>query len=243
MKILTTIAQWVFMLCLPVLLLTASIGWAVNSPWLYKTGFQKHDESQPIEMDQAELEMIAAELEMIATGLINYFNSGEEYVNLTLQTEDEPFELFTPDEVIHFKDVKGLFWLDYWALLGTLIYVLAYGGVSLFWRKRQHWRRLAWGVVVGSGITLALMLALGLGTLLDFDLLFRQFHIISFANDLYSAEGYMRVLFPQDFWHDTALLCAGVIAGLAVILGGVGGGYLLFTRKRAGTQYADTSEN
>ncbi len=232
LKILTATAQWVFMLCLPVLLLTASIGWAVNSPWLYKTGFQKHDESQSIEMDQAELEIIAAELETIATGLINYFNSGEEEFNLTLQTEDEPFELFTPDEVTHFKDVKGLFWLDYWVLLGTMIYVLAYAGVSLFWRKRQNWRRLAWGTVGGSGITLALVLALGLGTLLDFDLLFRQFHIISFANDLYSAEGYMRVLFPRDFWYDAALLCAGVTTGLTVILGGMGGGYLLSTRKK-----------
>ena len=42
-----------------------------------------------------------------------------------------------------------------WVLLGTLIYALVYAGVRLFWRKDR--RQLAWGLVGGSGLTLALM--------------------------------------------------------------------------------------
>ena len=226
MRVLTIIAKWLFILCLPVLLLTASIGWATNSLWLYKSGFEKNNVSQTTGLDQAALEAAAS-------GLICYFNSGEEYISLTVTKNSEPFELFTQQEVIHLRDVKGLIWLDYWVLLGTLIYTLGYAGASLFWRKRKYWQMLAWGTVGGSGITLVLMLALALGTLLDFDQLFLQFHLISFTNAFWSAEGYMRLLFPQNFWYDTTIFCGGIITGLAVILGGGAGGYLLFARKRA----------
>jgi len=226
LRVLTITAKWLFILCLPILLLTASIGWAANSLWLYKSGFEKYDVSQTTGLAQSELEVVA-------TGLINYFNSGEEYISLIAVKNGKPFELFTQEEVIHFRDVKELIWLDYWVLLGTLIYTLGYAGASLFWRRDKYWRRLAWGTVGGSGITLALMLALALGTLLNFDQLFLQFHLISFTNEFWSAEGYMLLLFPQNFWYDTTILCGGITAGLAVVLGGAAGGYLLFARKRA----------
>jgi len=227
LKVLNIAAKWIFILFLPVLLLTASIGWAVNSAWLYQYGFHKYDVSSPTSLADSELEKAA-------TGLIGYFNSNEEYIDLTVIKNDKPFVLFNQREVIHLKDVKGLIWLDYWVLLGTLIYVLGYGGVSLFWRKQRYWRQLAWGVVGGGGITLAVMLALGLGTLLGFDQLFLQFHFLSFANDFWQLDptrDYLIMLFPQGFWYDATLFCASATAGMAVILGGVAGGYLLLTRK------------
>jgi len=229
LRILGIAAKWLFMLCLPVLLLTASLGWAANSLWLYKYGFEKYDISQATGLADSELDKAAA-------GLIGYFNSGEEYISLTVIKDGEPFELFNQREVIHLKDIKGLIWLDYWVLLGTLVYVLAYAGVCLFWRKRRYWRRLAWGVVGGGGITLAFMLALGLGILFGFSQLFWQFHIFFFTNEFWlldPTKDYLKMLFPDGFFYDAALFCALGTAGLAVILGGVSGGYLIFTRRRA----------
>ncbi len=223
MKILGISAKWLFMLCLPVLLLTASLGWATNSLWLYKYGFEKYDVSQITGLADSELDKVA-------TGLISYFNSGEEYITLTVVKDDESFELFTPEETIHFKDVKGLIWLDYWVLLGTLVYALVYAGVCLFWQRKRYWRRLAWGVIGGSSITLALMLALGLGTLLGFRQLFTQFHLLFFSNQFWSAEGYMLLLFRERFFYDAALFCGSIIVGLAIILGVVGGIYLRRTK-------------
>ena len=227
MRILSIVAKWIFILCLPVLLLTASIGCAVNSAWLYRYGFDKYDVSTVTGLTDAELERVADEL-------INYFNSGEEYIDITVEKDGKPLDLFNQREVIHLKDVKGLIWLDYWVLLGTLVYVLGYAGVSLFWRRRQYWRQLAWGVVGGGGITLAVMLALWLGTLLGFDQLFLQFHLISFANDFWQLDptrDYLIMLFPQGFWYDATLFCALGTAVMAAVLGGVAGGYLVFTRK------------
>lgn len=227
LRIITIAAKWLFILCLPVLLLTASIGWAANSLWLHKYGFDKYNVSQTTGLAEVELEKAA-------TGLISYFNSADEYISLTVVKDDKPFKLFNEREIIHLKDVKGLIRLDYWVLLGTLLYTLGYALVSLFWRK--DWRRLAWGLVGGGGITLVLMLALGLGTLLNFDQLFLQFHFISFANELWLLDptrDYLIMLFPRGFWYDAALFCCLTTTGLAVILGGVGGGYLRFSRSMA----------
>ena len=225
MRILGIAAKWLFILCLPLLLLTVSLCGAVNSIGLYGYGFEKYNVGQTTGLAQPELKKAA-------TGLIRYFNSDEEYISLTVIKDGEPFTLFNQREVAHLRDVKGLVWLDYWVLLGTLIYALGYAGVSL-WRKDQ--RQLAWGLVGGSGLTLALMLALGLGTLFNFDRLFWQFHVISFANELWRLDptkDYLIMLFPQGFWYDATTFCIlGAVVG-AVVLGGVGGGCLLSSRRR-----------
>jgi integral membrane protein (TIGR01906 family) len=229
MKALGITAKWVFMLCLPFLLFTASLAWAINSLWLYNYGFEKYGISQVTGLTDSELEKTAA-------GLVSYFNSDEEYINLTVIKDGEPFELFNYRETIHLKDVKGLIWLDYWVLLGTLVYVLAYALVYLFWRRPKYWRHLAWGVVGGSAITLGLMLALGLGSLFDFNWIFWQFHVISFtSNDFWlldPTKDYLKMLFPDGYFYDVVLFCALGVAGAAVILGGASGLWLKFSRKR-----------
>jgi integral membrane protein (TIGR01906 family) len=217
------------MLCLPLLLLTASIAWAANSLWLYEYGFQKYGVSRTTGLAEEELEKAA-------TGLIDYFNSAEEYISLTVVKDSQPFELFNQREVIHLKDVKGLIQLDYRVLLGTFIYALGFAMVSLLWQRKRYWRQLASGTIGGSGITLALMLALGLGALLNFDRLFWRFHLISFTNELWQLDptrDYLIMLFPQGFFYDAALLCALATALGAIILGGMAGSYLLSVRKRA----------
>ncbi|MDP3879125.1 MAG: TIGR01906 family membrane protein [Dehalococcoidales bacterium] len=218
MKVPGIAARWLFALCLPLLLVSTGIGWLVNSPWLYHYGFEKYGVSRTTGLS-------GTELDKAARGLIAYFNSDEEYIDLTVMKDDEPFVLFNQREVIHLKDVKGLFRLDHQIFLWTLTYVVSYGGVSLLWRRRRYWPQLARGLVMGSGFTLALMLTMGAAILLGFDQLFLQFHLLSFANDLWQLDpsrDYLIMLFPAGFWYDAALFCVLAIAGMAVVLGGVG---------------------
>ena len=222
------IAKWVFVLCLPGLLLSTSFSLAFNNLALYEYGFEKYSISQKTGLAENELEKAAR-------GLISYFNSPDEFIDVTLEKDGKPLTLFNRREAIHLKDVKGLVWLDYRILLGTLVYVLGYGGLTLFWQRGRHVRRLAGAAVWGSGLTLTAMLALGLGTLVGFDRLFLQFHLISFANGFWQldpAKDYLIMLFPQGFWYDVALFCGGITTGLAVILGGVAGVYLRRTRQQ-----------
>jgi integral membrane protein (TIGR01906 family) len=71
--------------------------------------------------------------------------------------------------------------------------------------------------------------------MIDFDEFFLQFHLISFANDLWlldPTKDYLIMLFPQGFWFDATMFCALGTVVMALVLAGVAGGYLLITRKR-----------
>jgi len=232
LKILGIATKWLFMLCLPILLLSASFSWAVNSHWLYEYGFEKYNVSQTTGLAQSELEKTS-------TGLISYFNSGEEYISLTVMKDGESFELFTEQEIIHLWEVKTLFQLVYYFLGGALAFVIIYSLVMLLRRRGSSWRILAGEVLKGSVLTVGLVGALALGAVVAFGPLFWWFHEIAFIFFpgrywiLDPGRHYLIMLFPQGFWYDAALFCALATAGLAVILGGVAGGYLLFTRRRA----------
>ena len=221
-------ARWLFILCLPVMLLTASISLAVNSQWLYEYGFGKYNVRQTTGLADSELKKTAS-------GLINYFNSGEEFIDLTVIKDNQPFTLFNEREIVHLRDVKGLIWLDYRVMLGTGIYVLLYAVVSLCWLAEACRRRLAIATVAGSGLTLGLILLLGLVAVLDFREFFLWFHLVSFANDLWlldPSRDYLIMLFPQGFWYDATVFLALTTVALAVLLAGVSGGYLLITRRK-----------
>jgi integral membrane protein (TIGR01906 family) len=216
MTILKTIAQWLFIICLPALLLTASVSAAANCPWLYKYGFEKYDISRVTGLAPAELDKAAA-------GLIAYFNNNEEYINIVVEKDGQPFQLFNDREVAHIKDVKGLFRLVYKILLGTGIYALVFAGVCLFWWREKQ--RLGKGLFFGGGLTLAIMLVTGIIIAINFDWFFLQFHLLSFANDFWMlnpATDYLIMMFPQGFWFDAALACAIATAAGAVVLGGPG---------------------
>jgi len=227
-KVLGIIAKWLFILSLPILLLTASIAATANSTWLYTGGYEKYGVSQTTGLDKAELEKVAK-------GLISYFNSDDEYISLTVTKNGESFELFNGREIMHLKDVKGLIWLDYRIALGTFIYCLAYALICLFWQRKKHWRKLAHGLIVASGITLGLMVALAIGAVTDFGELWLQFHFLSFANELWMldpARDYLIMLFPEGLFYDMALFFGSVIVGVAVIFGVVGGIYLRRSRRQ-----------
>ncbi|MHB8104325.1 MAG: TIGR01906 family membrane protein [Dehalococcoidales bacterium] len=216
MKIVKIVAQWLFILSIPALLLTASLGAAMNSRALYEYGFNKYDISRVTGLAPAELTKAA-------NGLISYFNSGEEYINVTVIKNGQPFALFKEREVQHLKDVKSLFWLDYKVLIGAGVYALVFVAVTLFWWRDK--RRLGWGLLGGGGLTLFLMAALGIIIALDFDQFFLQFHLLSFANDFWQlnpATDYLLMMFPDGFWFDATLFCAIGTAAGAVILGGLG---------------------
>jgi len=216
MNIIKTAAYWLFILCLPVLLITTSVKIAANSSELYRYGFNKYDISQVTGLSPAELDKVT-------TGLISYFNSNQEYIDLTVIKDGKPFTLFNEREAGHLKDVKGLFRLVWWLLLGTLIYSVIYAALNYtVWKDR---RRVAWALIGGSGLTIALVIGLGLMISLNFDQFFYDFHLISFANNLWQLDpstDYLIMLFPQGFWFDAAVLCTILTAALALFLGGTG---------------------
>jgi integral membrane protein (TIGR01906 family) len=215
MKVLRNIFRWVFIFCLPVLLLTASLAWGFNSKWIFNYGFKKYSVSTTTGLS-------AENLNKIAISWTSYINSGREYWDIVITQDKESFTLFTREEQLHFKDVKALVWLDYSVFFVTLLLCLS-NIVYLLWQKSmKSYRRLARDAVIGSLLSVGLMLLLGAASFLDFDALFLKMHSLIFTNDYWYAEGYMLILFPGEFWYDAVFICIGLMAVLTIIIGGSG---------------------
>ena len=214
LKYFETFSRAIFIICLPLLFLSASLAWGFNSYWLYTYGFEKYDVSQ-------RTGLTGRDLEQTARGLIDYFGimPQDEYIQVVVTGDNQPRDLFTLEEQIHFKDVRRLVMLDYTVLIVTAVIVLGYAGFQVFRQKGGLRRRLARSVIWGSGLSILIIIMLGAASFLDFDRLFLQFHYLAFTNEFWSAEGYMLQLFPGGFWFDAALICTGFMAGLAVISG------------------------
>jgi integral membrane protein (TIGR01906 family) len=216
MKIVKNITLVIFVMVLPLLLFTASISTAVNAVWLYKYGFARYSVSETTGITSGELDKAAH-------GLIDYWNNGDAEIDVTIIKDGQPFTLFNAREVGHLIDVKELIHLGYKCLLGSFIYALLFAALALFWWKDK--RLLARGLAWGSGFSLLIIAIVAVASLIDFQWLFWQFHLLSFTNDLWLLDprtDYLIMLFPEGFWFDAALICTALMALLAFILGFAG---------------------
>jgi hypothetical protein len=126
--------------------------------------------------------------------------------------------LYEPDEVRHVVDARILVRrITDAAALGGLVVLVA----ALLWlggRLPGFPRALA----TGGWITVSAVVLLGAGILLAWPLFFTTFHELLFPPGTWQfpAESGLIRLFPGQFWYDTAVVLAGLLAieGLAVAL-------------------------
>jgi integral membrane protein (TIGR01906 family) len=227
LRLVWIVAGLVAAICLPVLLITTNVRGAVNSLRLYEYGFDKYAVSRSTGMEREELRKAA-------NGLIDYFNSSEEPIEITVVIEGEERELFNQREVIHLKDFKGLIQLDYRLQWITLSYIAVYIGIGLVWRKRAFLHELAKSLMAGSALTIAVVAAVGIGSLLDFDRFFFQLHLLIYSNDLWQLDpscDYLIRLFPGGFFYDAILFGAVATIVEVLVIGGVAGGWWAWRRR------------
>jgi integral membrane protein (TIGR01906 family) len=223
LKILNLVTKVLFVICLTVLLLSGSLAWGFNSSWILEYGFSKYDVS-------GNTGLAPSELQFISRDWVRYINSGDQYWHIQIERQEGSFVLFSEEEQMHFRDVKQLIRLDYSILIITFSLAVLYSLIWSFLRHGKYRRQLALNTLWGSGLTILLLILLGLASLLDFDQLFIQLHHLIFSNSYWSAEGYMLLLFPGGFWFDAAMICVGFVAVLALILGFSSFYYLRRTR-------------
>lgn len=216
------VARMGFVLCIPLLVFSLVVAVAFNSMQVYEYGFDTYEVSADTGFAETELTRAAREL-------IDYFNSSEEPLDITVQISGDSFSLFTREEALHMKDVKGLVRLDYGVLAFTGSYAAVYAVLCL--RRRDLRRPFARSVLAGSVVMAALMVAVGLAAMQDFNNLFIGFHLLAFTNDFWSAEGYMLRLFPGGFWFDVFRFCAFAMIVVTAALGGAVAWWLNITGK------------
>lgn len=217
MKIVRVAARWLFIICFPLLLLTSTVRLAASSIHVYEYAFDKYGISEVTKIERGQLSEIGRRL-------VDYFDSEVETPQIKVVNESgEEFELFHDYELVHLRDVKGLFQLDYRIQVASLAYIVIYSLLFLLWKKGR-WQSLAKQITWGSALTLALIAVLGIASIFNFEQLFVQFHLISFSNPYWMldpSKDYLIMLFPEGFWQDIAFLGGGAIVVEALLLGGI----------------------
>jgi integral membrane protein (TIGR01906 family) len=217
MKAIRLLTRFIFILCMPVFIFTASVGLAFNSLSLYKYGFRKYNISQVTGIAPDELTKAAR-------GLINYWNSGKELIDIKVLKDGQVFTLYNEREVVHLKDVKALVRLDYFALGAAGLYCIIYLAYVLRGKTARHLREAALAGLGGSMATIGVLAALGIAVSLDFNAFWWQFHLLSFANDFWLLDprtDYLVMMFPEGFWFDSVVVIAAVSGVMTILAGGL----------------------
>jgi len=214
MNVFRSIAKWVFIVLIPVFLLSGTIAWAFNSLWIYTSGFEKYSVSQDLNVSPAQLDKSAVEL-------ITYFNNPvEKYLDINVTYDNGiTAPLYDQSDVLHMKDVKSVLWLDYWSFVGSALYSIGYVTAMLVGKRNQKRHDLASGLKRGGAATVGLLCFLGIFAVTSFDWFFTTFHEIFFpqGNWQFPMGDHMITLFPDRFWSDVTLLVGLVALVLAII--------------------------
>lgn len=194
----------VFAACLPVFLIAINVGYVSDSDWLYTYNWWRNGVSERTGLPVEELDSAADQIK-------EYFQNDVDRLDVRVNTSRGVVSLFDEREVLHMIDVKALFRsvADFSVWIGVVLAICAALG---FWIRRSRffaslsswlrWCALFWGIAIAVVVAIAII---------DFTWIFTQFHLLSFANDLWQLDPfrhYLLLLFPERFFLEATLFIA-----------------------------------
>ncbi|MBI1886116.1 MAG: TIGR01906 family membrane protein [Chloroflexi bacterium] len=221
-----------FIIAIPVLLITSNIRIAANEPRVYDYSVGRYDAAEVAGIPEGELKRANREL-------IRYFNDDEQRTIRVVVKDDlgRDVSLFTPRETAHLADVKALFQKVFFVQLAALIYVMVFVVAVFLWAREAPLQALATALARSTLVTVALAFGVGIGALVGFDRLWNQFHVFAFANDFWQLDPsrhHLIQMFPRDFWLDLTLFIGLGTLIETLLIAGLAIAYLYFTRPRTG---------
>lgn len=209
------VATALFVLSIPLLLITSNVRWAANEPRLYEYSFDHYDA-------EARTGVARNELDYAARDLIRYFNDDRPIIQTLVTQDGQAVPLYNERETSHLRDVKNLFRTVFRVQEASLAFALVYV-VGLFVCAGEASLRLLARTVLGASLfTLTLLGVAAAGSAFGgFDNLWTRFHLLAFTNDLWKLDpdtDHLIQMFPEDFWLDATLLVAALTAVEALAL-------------------------
>ena len=194
----------VFAVLLPIFLIAINVGYVTDSDWLYTYNWWRNGIPERTGLPVSELDSAADQIK-------DYFANDAERSDVRVNTSRGMVSLFDEREILHMIDVKDL--MSYVAALSVwsgVVLVLC-SALGLVIRRRDffaslsrwlRWCALVWGIVIAAVVVVAII---------DFTWIFTQFHLLSFANDLWLLDPfrhYLLLLFPERFFLEATLFVA-----------------------------------
>ncbi len=160
-----TVLWALFIVAVPLFLITGSVTWAFNSPGLYNNGFEKYSISRISGISDSDLRQVGADIR-------SYINSDEEPMNIQTRIFGVEQDLFNTKEIAHMKDVKQLVRGVYLLAVVSAVYLVGMILVGFIRQKGPFAELLAKRLALGGGLTLALLVIFGVVAALGFASLF-----------------------------------------------------------------------
>lgn len=195
----------------------------------FRTEYEAFAEDDLLVLDMSISDSTAALLRLIA-----YMEGQVESIQLTVTIAGEATEMYNAKEIAHMVDVRVLYQgfrsaRNIALCVCVLLFALAY-----FWDKRDGGLVLSRGYLWGCAAFAALLLAVALFVLVDFNAFWTQFHYLFFSNDLWllnPATDNMILICPEALFYDIVLRF-GLLALLAIGLLSVAASLYIHRRRK-----------
>jgi integral membrane protein (TIGR01906 family) len=206
-----------FIVLLPLLLISTSLRGLVTDRDFLLRGFEDNQVARTTGLDRPQLERIA-------DAFVAYFQGPPGSIQMEVTVGGQSRPLFNDREVQHMEDVQALihWFLRMQIVVGAVVVIRVAFAVLVDRMPVLLGRDLLWS----TGLMVALVVLVGVLSLLDFSSLWTQFHRVAFRNDLWQLDprtDYLIMLFPEPFWFAATIRMATTVAlqTLVVLISGL----------------------
>ena len=211
-----------YIILLPIFFISLNVIYITNSNWIYSYGWNRNQIENSTGLSIEQLNSGSDQIK-------SYFNNNEEFLNLIIVEDGIKYSLYNEKEILHMKDVKHLIKLTQNTTVFSGLVILVHYLVTIFTTKslRKSIKKIIKHSKISAYSTVGFLAFFGLIASINFTWLFRQFHFISFSNDLWQLNpntDYLIAMFPQRFFLETTIFI-GVFTIFEFII------YLIILRK------------
>lgn len=214
MRAFRAVSSFLFVLCIPLALLTSTIRFVANEPRIYIYAVDSFDAPDTTGVERAELLRASSEIR-------RYFNDGEETLQIRVAQGDREISLFNERETAHMKDVKERFTVMNHVQEFSVLYLIVYVAAVVLWGREITTRRLAIQTALGALVVLVGVALAGVIGAAGFDGAWRDFHEVLFTNDLWllnPSTDHLIQMFPPEFWQNIVFFIGLLTAAEAAFL-------------------------
>ncbi|HOR42630.1 MAG TPA: TIGR01906 family membrane protein [Atribacterota bacterium] len=217
MSALRTIFWVIFIISIPVFLISSTVVLEFNCLPFYEYAYQKYHINEVTGFTNEQLLMITRHL-------IQFFNGKADSAQLMLEKNGKPVYLFHDYEIQHLNEVRVLFRYTFQVMIIALIFFFLYLVFTRLSRVKKKWYYFWKGLMNGNFLTLGLLFGLGITVLVGFHSLFTKFHYLVFGDPASSPwmldprTDHLVMMYPLNFWQDATILGIGTIIAAALLM-------------------------
>jgi integral membrane protein (TIGR01906 family) len=217
-----------FVLLLPMLIIGTSLRGLVTDRDFMLRGFRDNQVARTTGIDDPQLERIA-------DAFVAYFQGPPGQIQMQVTAFGQSRQLFNDKEVTHMEDVQALiqWFLRLQVVAAGVVLVRLLFALGLDRAAVPVGREMLWS----TALMVALVVLVGVLSLMDFEALWTRFHQIAFRNDLWQLDpsrDYLIMLFPEPFWFTATIRMATSVALQTVLVAAIGLGLIFISPRLLG---------